>query len=112
MSEHSGGEQTLPYEELSLPEFAERAAARFSIDRPVPGTIVLRGPCPRCDAPMEFVTVDRLIEGTLGTPTQYNPAESDYVEPLYCMCDGDHPRRPTGRIGCGAYWTLLIAEEK
>ena len=47
-----------PYEEISLPEFGQRAANSFNIERPKAGNLVLRGPCPRCHATMEFVAVD------------------------------------------------------
>jgi hypothetical protein len=63
---------------------------------------------------MEFVTVDHLIEGTLGPwrRRRHEDAPTDHVELLYCVCDDHHPRRPTGRKGCGAYWTLLVADQQ
>ena len=26
-----------------------------------------------------------------------------------CTCEDDHPNRPEGLSGCGAYWTLTIS---
>jgi hypothetical protein len=104
-------EEPLPYEEISLPEFAERAARSFTVERRRPGGLVLRGPCPRCGAVMEYVTVDHLIEGTLGPRSwrRRREVQAENVErlPLYCRCDDQHPRRPDGRRGCGAYWILI-----
>lgn len=110
----SGADEPLPYEEISLPEFAERAAQSFTVERQRPGTLVLRGVCPRCSAPMEFITVDHLIEGTLGPRhrRRHETAPADHTELLYCVCDDQHPQRPTGRKGCGAYWTLIVAGQQ
>ena len=63
---------------------------------------------------MEFVTVDHLIEGTLGPkPWGHHQPGADAADVLlYCRCDDDHPRRPAGRQGCGAYWTLNVAGQQ
>jgi hypothetical protein len=34
--------------------------------------------------------------------------DADTVEPMLCTCDDDHPHRPEGRKGCGAYWNFII----
>jgi hypothetical protein len=104
-----GDHDQKPYEEISLPDFAERAAKSFKVERPRLGTMVLRGPCPRCGAVMEFVIVDHLIEGTLGPRPlgHQGHGAGEAAVLLYCRCEDEHPLRPAGRKGCGAYWTLV-----
>jgi hypothetical protein len=36
-------------------------------------------------------------------------AEAGHKEPMMCTCEDEHPNRPEGFSGCGAYWTLTIS---
>lgn len=102
----------LPYQELTDPSYAEIAARRFTVVHVSADTIVLRGSCPRCDAGLEVPlpgTIFRRQRSILGIgrrPT--TPATGDAVEPMICTCIGEHPHRPEGLEGCGAYWTLQL----
>jgi len=35
--------------------------------------------------------------------------EPSRVEPMMCTCEDEHPQRPEGASGCGAFWTLTIS---
>lgn len=100
----------LPYAEVTESDYAERAAATFRASRPAPGTLVLTGPCPRCDTVIRVPVVDGVYKGPsrfrLGT--QREPEPPQRLEPLICTCEEEHPGRPAGRVGCGAYWLQQI----
>jgi hypothetical protein len=108
-------DQPLPYEEITNETFATLAAANFSVEELVPGTLVLRGPCPRCSTLIDIPVVSSVfraarVAGEL--PRQRISATSDdHVEPMICTCEEAHPHRPDDRVGCGAYWNLIIRAE-
>ncbi|SRR6266542_891718 len=102
-----------PYLEITDDSYASFAAEHFKVEEPMPGTLVLRGPCPRCRAVMEAPVVDSIFRSTRGVrfwrrPTEHAEVESR-VEPMMCDCGEHHPNRPDGLSGCGAYWTLTIS---
>lgn len=103
-------DEPLPYDEVTDTEYAEKAAAEFTIDTAGYGTLLLRGPCPRCRAVIEVPVVDRVLRDSrsITLPWTGRRRQEDHVEPMICLCVDSHPGRPDGRIGCGAYWTLLI----
>lgn len=100
----------LPYVEITEDDYAERAAGTFHASRPAPGTLLLTGPCPRCHTEIRVPVVDGVYKGVgrfrLGAGRE--PVQSERLEPMICICDEQHPGRPTGRAGCGAYWLLRI----
>lgn len=102
-----------PYLETTEDWYASFAAERFVVDELNPGTLVLRGPCPRCEAVMEAPVVDSIFRSTRGVRFwRREPATAtteSHVEPMMCDCGEDHPDRPEGLGGCGAYWTLTIS---
>jgi hypothetical protein len=106
-------ETPLPYKEITDETYALQAAKSFAVTEPARGTLILRGPCPRCRAVIEIPVVSsifrssRSISGLLRT--RATSAEVDHREPMMCTCEGDHPNRPPERKGCGAYWTLSIS---
>ena len=106
-------DQALPYVELTNETYAEHAAEKFTIEEPEPGTMVLRGPCPRCQAVIEIPVVDSIFRSTRsGRFWRRRPLGTDakvHVEPMMCTCEGEHRNRPEGLVGCGAYWTLTIS---
>jgi len=101
----------LPYEEVTTDDFARRAAKEFSATQPVPGTLVLTGPCPRCGAVIQVPVVDgvfKIILPSAGRRDQAPIADRD-DEPVICTCSESHPSRPPDKVGCGAYWLLRIS---
>ncbi|MFH8926421.1 hypothetical protein ACH4D4_05145 [Streptomyces pristinaespiralis] len=87
----------LPYLLSNDPAYAAAAAAAFTVDE-YGGAAVLRGPCPRCGTSLEVTAFDEVVRGVGG------------ADPLLVLCDcrEDHPGRPDGRSGCGAYWNFLL----
>lgn len=107
---------SLPYQEVTDDSYAEKAAATFTIEEPRPGLRVLRGNCPRCGALIDVPVMPTVFDGMRSLRRQRNgavgqaaAAAQDIVEPMLCTCDDDHPRRPEGRKGCGAYWNFVIS---
>lgn len=100
-------DQPLPYLEVTDEAYATAAAQTFSVVEVEPGTLALRGPCPRCNAVIEIPHVDNVVRSAL--PSGGAPEGG---EPMICTCDGLHPNRPDGLYGCGAYWTLIISEQR
>ena len=103
---------SLPYAEISDVSYAEEAARRFVVDELEPGTLILRGPCPRCRAAIDLPAVEAIFRSprVAGSWLRRSaPADRNtHVEPMMCTCDADHAGRPEGLAGCGAYWTLTI----
>lgn len=104
----------LPYQEMTEDGYAELAAQMFTVEQAEPGMYVLRGPCPRCKAIVDIPVVLSVFEGmrALAHPllaSSQTASGGDFVEPVLCTCEDEHPKRPEGRVGCGAYWTLIIA---
>lgn len=101
-----------PYREITEESYATFAAEHFTVEEPMPGMLVLRGPCPRCGAIMEAPVVDSIFRSTRGirlSRRSSQPAVESHVEPMMCDCGEDHADRPEGLSGCGAYWILTIS---
>ncbi|MGS2644482.1 hypothetical protein [Streptosporangium sp. LJ11] len=108
--------EPLPYKEITDEAYARLAADSFTVEEPYPGTLILRGPCPRCRAPIEIPLVSGIVRSSRSARDRLRrrprpPAASETVEPMMCTCEDDHPARPEGRYGCGAYWTLTISAQ-
>lgn len=88
----------MPYEETTEDGYAEHVAKRFAVSRAV-GAIVLTGACPRCRHSMEYL---------LGEALKRPQITSTSREPMICTCASDHPKRPEGYRGCGAYWDVIV----
>jgi len=107
-----GNGEPLPYREVTNEEYAALAARQFTVEEPKPGTLILRGPCPRCHAVIDIPVVggifrtSRLLGGNLRARQQ-----ADYVEPMMCTCEESHLGRPNDVVGCGAYWTLTLSRQ-
>jgi hypothetical protein len=102
----------LPYQEITEDDYASCAAVAFTASRPVPGTLVLTGPCPRCTVIIHVPIVDGVYKSSrrrrTTTAAQPEPSATQRVEPVVCTCDEPHADRPANRVGCGAYWLLRI----
>jgi len=96
----------LPYSEVTEERYAQLAAQHFRVEEPGDGTLILRGPCPRCGTTIEVPVVRSVVRTWWRRPTPEPVAP--HVEPMMCTCEDEHPDRPEGRYGCGAYWTLTI----
>jgi hypothetical protein len=104
---------SLPYLETTDDAYGRQAAESFTVEEPAPGTLVLRGPCPRCETLIEIPVVSGLfrLSRSIRSPLRrkaQNAPETSHVEPMMCTCQDGHPGRPEGYSGCGAYWTLTI----
>ncbi|MGW1215287.1 hypothetical protein ACWD5F_37235 [Streptomyces sp. NPDC002499] len=100
------------YQEITAPEYGSLVATTFVLQEAGRAGSLLSGPCPRCGHRCDVPVVDNVFKGLPGMPglpwgNRRRPAE-DRIEPMVCECGGEHPGRPTGRTGCGAYWTLVI----
>lgn len=96
----------IPYAEVTDDDFAKAAADNFD-PRKTTGGVILVGPCPRCNDPMEFPWVDDTYRGITETATL--PASRRIVTML-CTCTAPHEGRPDDGIGCGAFWNLTIED--
>ncbi|QGN48116.1 hypothetical protein GKC29_15565 [Micromonospora sp. WMMC415] len=106
--------EPLPYREVTDEKYAESAARTFTVDEPDPGTLVLRGPCPRCHALIDIAVVDGVFRTSrlLGAgPWRRGRSTADHEEPMLCTCQESHPGRPDDAVGCGAYWTLVLSRQ-
>jgi hypothetical protein len=106
--------QPLPYREMTDETYPHLAAQRFTVEEPKPGTLVLRGPCPRCNAIIDVPIVSSIFRSSrlLGSERRHrNRSATSHVEPMMCTCDDEHPNRPDGAYGCGAYWTLVVTRQ-
>ncbi|MEU8762889.1 hypothetical protein [Streptomyces sp. NPDC048659] len=98
----------LPYEETTDPRYAQEVARDHELQRVQADDYVIVFTCPRCGAAQE----DPLFEPgfrALRTANAPSAAASGDTLPMSCRCEGDlHPGCPTGRSGCGAYWTVEL----
>jgi hypothetical protein len=98
---------SLPYLVITDERYNAHVARTFTVAEPAPGTVVLRGPCPRCEAIIDIPLVDTVFRRSRQHGPGHDPGRSR-VEPMLCTCEDEHPNRPTGRKGCGAYWKLIL----
>ena len=56
-----GQDAPLPYTEITDETYAESAANDFTVTELARGTLVLRGPCPRCHAFIEIPVVSSIF---------------------------------------------------
>jgi hypothetical protein len=105
-----------PYRENTQDSYAQWAADTFAARNAEPGVLLLHGSCPQCQANIEVVIVTTIfaarhrIRDWLRSARQPKRDE-DVRQPVLCTCQDDHPGRPDGRLGCGAYWTMIIAPD-
>jgi hypothetical protein len=105
------GSGPLAYTETTASEFSEIAASSFAAERMRTGIVMLHGRCPRCASAIAvpiFESVFRL--GRKRSRRRTAPTEPMY-HTVVCTCDEDHPGRPAGQLGCGAYWTVELHED-
>ncbi|NES39786.1 hypothetical protein G3554_27240 [Micromonospora sp. PPF5-17] len=94
----------LPYAEVTDTAYAEQAASGFAA-RPHGPAVLLSGACPRCGHATTSVLVDELFRRE---PPPVDPDPG--YRTVLCECAAEHPRRPAGMVGCGAYWTLHLED--
>ncbi|WP_406078902.1 hypothetical protein [Micromonospora sp. NBC_00858] len=95
----------LPYAEVTDEAYAAQTAASFTV-REFEFAVLLSGRCPRCDHTTTSTVVDELYRRD--TPAA---AQDPGYRTVLCECETDHPARPAGLRGCGAYWTLRLEVE-
>ncbi|WP_405430732.1 hypothetical protein [Micromonospora sp. NBC_00617] len=93
----------LPYAEVTDEAYATQAAAGFR-PQEFEFAVVLSGRCPRCGHPSTTTLVDEVYRKDATAP---DPG----YRTLLCECAAEHPGRPAGLRGCGAYWTLWLEVE-
>lgn len=105
--------ELLPYVEATHPDYARLAAPTFTADEIEPGILQLSGRCPRCAVDIEVTLVDRIYRGAgdAHPPSDDDAGDQPDPEPIICNCSEDHPNRPPGRVGCGAYWKFVLLKE-
>ena len=54
----------LPYKEITDETYALQAAKNFAVTEPARGTLILRGPCPRCRAVIEIPVVSSVFRSS------------------------------------------------
>lgn len=104
--------EPLPYREVTDEEYAAFAASQFTVEEPRPGTLILRGQCPRCHAVIDIPVVSGIFRtSSLPGRKLWHRQQADHVEPMMCTCEESHPGRPDDVVGCGAYWTLTLSRQ-
>lgn len=94
----------VPYTEENSEDYSSKAATHFELVTHAGRYLVASGPCPRCNAHLDIPLLKEAVRG-FGNA---GPAAAPTEIPMCCACDGDHPGRPDGGEGCGAYWLLGI----
>jgi hypothetical protein len=104
------GDALLPYEETSESHYA---AAAFTVERVDLHVLILRGQCPRCGDEIEIPIIDTMLSGSRASLPFHTArmSEETRVEAVLCTSSSDHPGRPEGAVGCGAYWMTEIPTE-
>ncbi|MFI2644448.1 hypothetical protein [Streptomyces sp. NPDC018610] len=99
----------LDYLPVTDDSFATTAAGTFTAKVVSPGTTELTGPCPRCGAIIRIPVVSGVYKSfRLPRRRHAPPASQALLEPVICTCDDDHPGRPEGDVGCGAFWIFRL----
>ncbi len=108
------GSELRPYQESTQDSYAEWAADTFTVQETEPGVILLHGRCPQCQANIEIIVVTIIFASRRRLRSWLRPdraaaPDAEIEQPVMCTCQDEHPGRPDGRIGCGAYWMMIIA---
>jgi hypothetical protein len=69
----------------------------------VPRGFIASGTCPRCGDLMSFPYVTKVFRN-VGAPG----GTGDLVRML-CTCEQDHPGKPDGECGYGAFWNVRLS---
>jgi hypothetical protein len=96
----------VPYAPVTSDELGALAAERFDVVASPSGAPLLKGSCPRCGAPMSVLMTGSTYRRASDTAAAVPSTTATHAEPMMCKCSGDHPDRPEGRKGCGAFWVL------
>ncbi|MEU4827092.1 hypothetical protein AB0H37_34915 [Actinomadura sp. NPDC023710] len=96
----------LAFAETTTPAYAAAFLAEDFAYEIVDDGVVLRGRCPRCRATVEANAFENVVvrKGAEGGSFVQGP----HPIPVYCTCLLDHPGRPEGIEGCGAYWRITM----
>jgi len=117
----SGEHEPLPYQETTSDEYAIHAKETFEIVKTKDGSLALVGSCKRCGHAMEFLIAkdgvtrtwlarltgarNRVLDPALALPAL---ADDEDGAQMICACEQEHPGRPDGYLGCGAYWDVAV----
>ncbi|MFE2579221.1 hypothetical protein [Streptomyces sp. NPDC059378] len=103
----STGHRGVPYEEITEDAYSD-AFVHGARAIPTRRGVLLDGGCPRCAGQMSYPLVDKVFRSPLPSAAQV-PATDSKVVALLCTCPEDHPARPDGERGCGAYWNITLS---
>ncbi|MFI6264176.1 hypothetical protein [Micromonospora sp. NPDC051006] len=103
--EPAAGPGPLPYAEVTDDGYAVWAAETFTAREYGPA-VLLSGDCPRCRHPSTYPVVEHVYKHVAPSPS-----DDPGYRTVLCACEAEHPARPAGLTGCGAYWTLLLEVE-
>ncbi|MEU6367274.1 hypothetical protein ABZ876_16440 [Streptomyces sp. NPDC046931] len=97
----SGAGASTPYRETTAGDFAARYTSGLRIVSADADVAVFSGRCPRCGCDFTYTHTGRVFRSPRRAPS---PAQV----PVICTCTADHPGRPPGEEGCGAYWNIIL----
>ncbi len=100
-----------PYLEQTHDSYAVWAAETFTAAAAEHGIVLLTGACPQCRGDVEIVLVNTIFAGRNRPGGWLRPggsADPSSARLFMCTCPLEHPDRPQGYSGCGAYWKLTI----
>lgn len=105
MTNSPGVPAPTPYHVVTDDHYGEQVATSFDAS-PIQGGNILSGLCPRCADAMTFPQV----KGVFRTIWPGRPKASTAATtlPMNCRCTEEHPGRPNGKKGCGAYWNITV----
>jgi len=100
----------LPFDEVTDGAYAQTFLATHTAAENRRG-VDLRGRCPRCGDPMDFPIVTEIFQSTVA-PGHSADRNSPDEKTVLCTCQADHPDKPAGEKGCGAYWNIRLTRRR
>ncbi|MFH0240950.1 hypothetical protein ACGRHY_00575 [Streptomyces sp. HK10] len=97
----TGSDGPVPYREETEDRYADDYASGLRVLSADNESVVLSGRCPRCGCACTYLHVRRVFRRIRREPRER------WV-PVMCTCAADHPGRPAGEEGCGAYWNVVL----
>ena len=72
------------------------------------GGLIISGPCPRCTHEMQFAVMRGVYRQGVFNITDAPSPQKNQIVTMLCTCGQPHPGRPSGEVGCGAYWNIEV----
>ncbi|WP_143631415.1 hypothetical protein [Streptomyces thermovulgaris] len=93
----------VPYHETTEERYAGEYTTGLRILSVDDESVVLSGRCPRCGCACTYLYTHRSFR-------RPRRGLREQRIPVICTCSTDHPGRPDGEEGCGAYWNVLLEQ--